>query len=263
MDDKFRPDVFKTLEEIHLRTTADSYLDRNKDRRLSCHILPSDLELQTRCLSFLSVSSVCRRPPLRRRPSSAPRLTAPYFCSPISQLPSALQRSSHETITLRTDNPHFHTLPSRLLRTRKTWTHQRLVFWSGQSSNLFTVGAATSPTSASKVSGIPNRGGDVFVAGVAAWRLPWICVLSVGVRDSDLCAVCRPSRKEMLLSGDKTHHHPYNTTFFSRPSITSIHMSAGKAARRARFEGAWKVIKQELLDYITGEGMPKDAIEWY
>ncbi len=40
-------------------------------------------------------------------------------------------------------------------------------------------------------------------------------------------------------------------------------MSADKAARRARFEGAWKVIKQELLDYITGEGMPKDAIEWY
>ncbi|PBK90970.1 Polyprenyl synthetase [Armillaria gallica] len=40
-------------------------------------------------------------------------------------------------------------------------------------------------------------------------------------------------------------------------------MLTDKAARRARFEGAWKVIKQELLDYITGEGMPKDAIEWY
>ncbi len=40
-------------------------------------------------------------------------------------------------------------------------------------------------------------------------------------------------------------------------------MSTDKAARRARFEGAWKVIKQELVDYITGEGMPKDAIEWY
>ncbi|KAK0236475.1 hypothetical protein EDD85DRAFT_954343 [Armillaria nabsnona] len=35
------------------------------------------------------------------------------------------------------------------------------------------------------------------------------------------------------------------------------------ATHRTRFEGAWKVIKQELLDYITGEGMPKDAIEWY
>ncbi|KAK0224955.1 farnesyl-diphosphate synthase [Armillaria nabsnona] len=33
-------------------------------------------------------------------------------------------------------------------------------------------------------------------------------------------------------------------------------MSTDKAARR-------KVIKQELLDYITGEGTPKDAIEWY
>ncbi|KAK0214736.1 farnesyl-diphosphate synthase [Armillaria nabsnona] len=33
-------------------------------------------------------------------------------------------------------------------------------------------------------------------------------------------------------------------------------MSTNKAAQR-------KVIKQELLDYITGEGTPKDAIEWY
>ncbi|KAK0236504.1 hypothetical protein EDD85DRAFT_954378 [Armillaria nabsnona] len=40
-------------------------------------------------------------------------------------------------------------------------------------------------------------------------------------------------------------------------------MSTDKAARWARFEGAWKVIKEELLDYITGKGMPKDAIEWY
>ncbi|KAK0234368.1 isoprenoid synthase domain-containing protein [Armillaria nabsnona] len=40
-------------------------------------------------------------------------------------------------------------------------------------------------------------------------------------------------------------------------------MVTDKAARRARFEGVWKVIKQELLDSIIGEGMPKDAIEWY
>ncbi|PBK83611.1 hypothetical protein ARMGADRAFT_1136864 [Armillaria gallica] len=40
-------------------------------------------------------------------------------------------------------------------------------------------------------------------------------------------------------------------------------MSADKAACCARFEGSWKVIKQKLLDYIMGEGMPKDAIEWY
>ncbi|KAK0184002.1 isoprenoid synthase domain-containing protein [Armillaria mellea] len=36
-----------------------------------------------------------------------------------------------------------------------------------------------------------------------------------------------------------------------------------EAARRACFEEASKVIKQELFDYVTGEGMPKDAIEWY
>ncbi len=40
-------------------------------------------------------------------------------------------------------------------------------------------------------------------------------------------------------------------------------MSTDKAVSRARFEGAWKVIEQELLDYITGESMPKDAIERY
>ncbi|KAK0215931.1 isoprenoid synthase domain-containing protein [Armillaria nabsnona] len=39
-------------------------------------------------------------------------------------------------------------------------------------------------------------------------------------------------------------------------------MSTDNPARRARFEGAWRVIKQELLDYITGEGKHKDAIEW-
>ncbi|PBK79654.1 hypothetical protein ARMGADRAFT_1049118 [Armillaria gallica] len=33
-------------------------------------------------------------------------------------------------------------------------------------------------------------------------------------------------------------------------------MLVDKAARHARFDG-------ERLDYITGEGMPKDAIEWY
>ncbi len=40
-------------------------------------------------------------------------------------------------------------------------------------------------------------------------------------------------------------------------------MSTDKAAHRARFERAWKAIKQELFDYITGKGMPKDAIGWY
>lgn len=49
----------------------------------------------------------------------------------------------------------------------------RLVFGSSQPSNSFTVGAASGPTSASKTSGIPDRGGDGCVVGVAGWRLPW------------------------------------------------------------------------------------------
>lgn len=40
-------------------------------------------------------------------------------------------------------------------------------------------------------------------------------------------------------------------------------MSTDKAARRAKFEGAWKVIKQELLDNFNAQGMPQDAAEWY
>ncbi|KAG7447039.1 farnesyl-diphosphate synthase [Guyanagaster necrorhizus] len=31
----------------------------------------------------------------------------------------------------------------------------------------------------------------------------------------------------------------------------------------SKFEVAWVVIKQELLDHFNGEGMPKDAAEWY
>lgn len=64
-----------------------------------------------------------------------------------------------------------------------------------------------------------------------------------------------------------TNHHEDSTTFLSRPishlHLCSFDMSTDKAARRARFEEASKVIKQELFDYVTGEGMPKDAIEWY
>ncbi|KAK0224946.1 hypothetical protein EDD85DRAFT_1027673 [Armillaria nabsnona] len=41
------------------------------------------------------------------------------------------------------------------------------------------------------------------------------------------------------------------------------YISADKAARHACFERTWKVIKQKLLDYITSEDMPNDAIEWY
>ncbi|KAJ7067809.1 farnesyl-diphosphate synthase [Mycena amicta] len=36
-----------------------------------------------------------------------------------------------------------------------------------------------------------------------------------------------------------------------------------KAAKRAKFEGAWTRIRDELLGYVAGEGMPKEAVEWY
>ncbi|KAK7049724.1 Farnesyl pyrophosphate synthetase [Paramarasmius palmivorus] len=39
--------------------------------------------------------------------------------------------------------------------------------------------------------------------------------------------------------------------------------STDKAARRAKFEGAWNVIREELLSHFKGEGMPQDAVEWY
>lgn len=36
-----------------------------------------------------------------------------------------------------------------------------------------------------------------------------------------------------------------------------------KAARRAKFEEAWIAIRDELLVHFKGEGMPKEAAEWY
>lgn len=36
-----------------------------------------------------------------------------------------------------------------------------------------------------------------------------------------------------------------------------------KAARRKRFEDVFPVIAEELTSYVRGEGMPKDAVEWY
>ncbi len=46
----------------------------------------------------------------------------------------------------------------------------------------------------------------------------------------------------------------------------SCPISASKAALACVFDGAWKNIEQNLLDYIPGEDMPKDVIEcneWY
>jgi hypothetical protein len=36
-----------------------------------------------------------------------------------------------------------------------------------------------------------------------------------------------------------------------------------KAAKRWRFEQAWESIRRELVEHVAGEGMPKDAVEWY
>lgn len=36
-----------------------------------------------------------------------------------------------------------------------------------------------------------------------------------------------------------------------------------KAARRAKFEEAWVVIKEELLEHFKSTGMPQEAAEWY
>ncbi|KAL0954189.1 hypothetical protein HGRIS_005317 [Hohenbuehelia grisea] len=36
-----------------------------------------------------------------------------------------------------------------------------------------------------------------------------------------------------------------------------------KAERRSRFEAAWNVIRDELVEHLKGEGMPADAQEWF
>ncbi|KAF5390537.1 hypothetical protein D9757_002590 [Collybiopsis confluens] len=39
--------------------------------------------------------------------------------------------------------------------------------------------------------------------------------------------------------------------------------STDKAARRAKFEGTWNVIREELMDKFEANGMPQEACEWY
>lgn len=36
-----------------------------------------------------------------------------------------------------------------------------------------------------------------------------------------------------------------------------------KAAKRARFEGVFDQIADELIAYVEGEGMPEEAVKWY
>ena len=51
-------------------------------------------------------------------------------------------------------------------------------------------------------------------------------------------------------------------------SKTDVAMAASgkdaqKKAARAKFEGAWAVIRDELLAHMRAENMPPDAQEWY
>ena len=39
--------------------------------------------------------------------------------------------------------------------------------------------------------------------------------------------------------------------------------STDKAARRKRFEDVFPIIADDLLAYVKGEKMPKEAVEWY
>ncbi len=39
--------------------------------------------------------------------------------------------------------------------------------------------------------------------------------------------------------------------------------AALKAQKRQKFERVYEVIREELLAHFNGEGMPKEAAEWY
>lgn len=39
--------------------------------------------------------------------------------------------------------------------------------------------------------------------------------------------------------------------------------STTKAAKRAKFEAVFTVIRNELVDYFKAQGMPKDAVDWF
>lgn len=115
-------------------------------------------------------------------------------------------------------------------------TLTRLVFGSRQPSNLFTIGAATSPISAREVSGISNRGGDRCMVGVAGWILPW-GVFAYWMSASETQNFAPSVVLLRALSGNGNYcpgiceqmnprhdHHSYSTAFLSRLSITSIHV---------------------------------------
>ncbi|WVQ74823.1 hypothetical protein IAR50_004430 [Cryptococcus sp. DSM 104548] len=58
----------------------------------------------------------------------------------------------------------------------------------------------------------------------------------------------------------ETDGHSYTRPDAAAPAAAAADV---KAARRARFEGVFDQIAEELLAYLKGENMPKDAVEWY
>ncbi|EIN04079.1 isoprenoid biosynthesis-like protein [Punctularia strigosozonata HHB-11173 SS5] len=58
---------------------------------------------------------------------------------------------------------------------------------------------------------------------------------------------------------------PTNPTEIALQASTTNGMSSAekKKQARAKFEGVYQVLRKDLLDHFAGEGMPKDAIEWY
>ncbi len=40
-------------------------------------------------------------------------------------------------------------------------------------------------------------------------------------------------------------------------------MADSKAQKRAKFEGVYPVLREELLAYLKQEGMPQDAVAWF
>jgi len=45
--------------------------------------------------------------------------------------------------------------------------------------------------------------------------------------------------------------------------VSPAHPVDKKLARRTRFQGAWSLVRGELLDHFRKVGMPKETIEWY
>ena len=49
--------------------------------------------------------------------------------------------------------------------------------------------------------------------------------------------------------------------FFGETKVDAS--AATTIARRAKFEGVFPKIRDELIEYFAGQGVPQDAVEWY